>query len=46
VTCDNVTEELETFDMTLTITSDSPGVTLGRDTCEGQIDDSTGMYVS
>ena len=42
VTCDNVTEELETFDMRLTLTSNSFGVTLGRDTCEGQITDSTG----
>ena len=42
VTCDNVTEELETFDMRLTLTSNSSGVTLGRDTCEGQINDSTG----
>ena len=37
-----MTEGLEIFDMILTITSDSPGVTLGRDTCEGQITDSTG----
>ena len=42
VTCDNVTEELETFDMRLTLTSNSSGVTLGRNTCEGQINDSTG----
>ena len=42
VTCDNVTEGLETFDMRLTVTSSSSGVTLGRDTCEGQIIDSTG----
>ena len=37
VTCDNVTEGLETFGMRLTLTSSSSGVTLGRDTCEGQI---------
>ena len=42
VTCDNVTEGLETFDMKLTVTSCSSGVTLGRDTSEGQIIDSTG----
>ena len=42
VSCDNVTEGLETFDMRLTITSSSSGVRLGRDTSEGQITDSTG----
>ena len=42
VTCDDEVEELESFDMTLTIKSNSPEVTLGRDTCEGQISDSTG----
>ena len=42
VTCDDVVEGLETFDMTLTLTSSSTGVTLGRDTSEGQIIDSTG----
>ena len=42
VTCDNITEGLETFDMTLTIVSDSPEAILGRDTSEGQINDSTG----
>ena len=40
--CDNVREGLETFDMRLTLTSSSLGVSLGRDTCEGQINDSTG----
>ena len=44
VTCDNVTEGLETFDMRLTVTSNSSGVTLGRDTSEGQITDSTGTW--
>ena len=43
MTCDNVTEGLETFDMRLTIASGSPGVILGRNTSEGQINDSTGM---
>ena len=42
VTCDDEVEGLETFDMRLTLTSSSSGVTLGRDTCEGQINDSTG----
>ena len=42
VTCDDVVEGSETFDMTLTLTSSSNGVTLGRDTAEGQITDSTG----
>ena len=28
--------------MTLTLTSSTSGVTLGRDTCEGVINDSTG----
>ena len=42
VTCDNVIEGLGTFDMRLTITNSSSAVTLGRDTCEGQIIDSTG----
>ena len=42
VTCDNVTEGLEFFNLALTITSDSAGVKLGRDTCVGQIIDNTG----
>jgi len=41
VTCDNVTEGLEIFNLALTTTSGSAGVTLGRDTCVGQIVDST-----
>ena len=45
VTCDNVTEGSETFDMRLTVTSSSSKVTLDRDTCEGQIIDSTGIYM-
>ena len=45
VSCDNVTEGFETFDMRLTVTSSSSGVTLGRDTCKGQIIDSTGTSV-
>ena len=43
VTCDDEVEGMESFDMTLAITSNSSGVTLGRDTCEGQINDSTGI---
>ena len=42
VTCDDEVEGLETFDMKLTLTSSSSGVTLCRDTCEGEITDSTG----
>ena len=42
VTCDDEVEGLESFDMTLTLTSNNSGITLGRDTCEGQITDSTG----
>ena len=42
VTCDDVTEGLESFDMTLTLISNSSGVILGRDICEGHINDSTG----
>ena len=43
MTCDDEVEGLESFDMTLTITSNSSGVRLGRDICEGQINDTTGM---
>ena len=42
VSCDDGVEGLETFDMRLTLTSSSTGVTLGRDTSVGQITDSTG----
>ena len=42
MTCDDEVEGLETFDMTLTLTSSSSGVTLGRDISEGYINDSTG----
>ena len=42
MTCDDVVEELETFDLMLTLMSSVSGVTLGRDTSEGQITDSTG----
>ena len=42
MTCDDEVEGLETFDITLTLTSSSSGVTLGRDTSEGHITDSTG----
>ena len=40
VTCDDDVEGSETFDMTLT--SSATGVTVGRDTSEGVITDSTG----
>ena len=42
VTCDDEVEGLETFDMTLTLTSSSSNVMLGRNTSEGYINDSTG----
>ena len=42
VTCDDEVEGLESFDMKLTLKSSNSGITLGRDTCEGQITDSTG----
>ena len=42
VTCDDVVEGLETFDMSLSLTSSSTGVTVGRNTAEGRITDSTG----
>ena len=42
VTCDDVLEGLETFDMRLTLTRRVSGLTLGRDTAEGEITDSTG----
>ena len=42
VTCDDEIEGSETFDMTLTLTSNGTGVMLGRDTSEGVITDSTG----
>ena len=45
VSCDDEVEGLETFDMRLTLTSSSSGITLGRDTCEGQITDSTGKWI-
>ena len=45
VTCDNEVEGLESFDMRLTLTSSNSGVTLGGDTCEGEITDSTGKWI-
>ena len=42
VTCDDEVEGLKTFDMTVTLTSSVTGVTVGRDTSEGEITDSTG----
>ena len=42
VTCDDEVEGLETFDMRLRLTSSSSGITVGRDTCAGEITDSTG----
>ena len=45
VTCDNEVEGLETFDMTLTLRTNSSSVMLSRDICEGQITDSTGRWI-
>ena len=45
VACDDVLEGLETFDMRLTLTSNSSSIALGRDAAEGQIIDSTGKWV-
>ena len=42
VTCDDVVEGSETFDMRLTLASSISGITLGRDISEGLITDSTG----
>ena len=42
VTCDDEIEGLETFDITLALTSSANGVMLGRDTSEGEVTDSTG----
>ena len=42
VTCDDEVEGLETFDMTLTLTSSPTGVMWGRDASKGEIIDSTG----
>ncbi|XP_065894203.1 uncharacterized protein [Dysidea avara] len=41
VSCDNVVEGVETFDMSLTLASDNPLVRVGRDTSVGRITDST-----
>lgn len=41
-------EGLEIFDLKLTLTSDHPGITLGRNTSMGKIIDSTGndLFIS
>ena len=46
MTCNDEVEGLETFDMRLTLTSGSNGVTLGRDTSVREIIDSTGVYIN
>ena len=38
-------EEIETLDMILTLTSSISGVTVGRNTSEGEITDSTGKWI-
>ena len=39
---DSVEEEMETFDMTLTLVTNNPQITLSRDSSVGLITDSTG----
>ena len=46
VTCDDVLEGLESFDIRLTLTSNISGITLGMDTAQGEITDSTGKWIS
>jgi len=46
VSCDDLVEEVETFNMTLTLVSSNPLVRVGRDTAEGRISDSTGIIVT
>ena len=46
VSCDDLVEEVETFNMTLTLASSNPLVRVGRDTAEGRITDSTGILVA
>ena len=46
VTCDDVVEGMETFDMRLALTSSIAGITLGRDMAKGQITDNTGKLNS
>ena len=45
LSCDNVVEGMETFDMNLTLASDNSLVRVGRGTSVGIITDSTGMIV-
>ena len=45
VNFDSVVEELETFDMVLTLVTNIPQITLGRDRSEGLITDSTGKLM-
>ena len=42
VTCDDVIEGLETFDLTLALVTSNPQITLGTSTAEGEIIDSSG----
>jgi len=44
VSCDNVVEGVETFNMNLTLVSGNPELRVGRNTSVGRINDSTGMY--
>lgn len=45
VTCDGVVEESESFDIRLTLSDHTSGITLGRDTSEGLITDSTSNLI-
>ena len=42
VTCDDVIEGLETFNLTLALVTTNPQITLGTNTAEGEIIDSSG----
>lgn len=45
VACDNVVEEIETFDINLELKMDNPLVITGRNKSIGQINDSTGKQI-
>jgi len=45
VSCDNVSEGVETFNMNLALAGNNPPMKVGRDTSVGRINDSTGMIV-
>ena len=45
MSCDDLVEEAETFNMNLTLVGGNPLVRVGRNTAEGRITDSTGIIV-